>query len=85
MLKVMKKFLEDDQTQIDSDFIETQTIAAKPVAEVIPFSQSDMEPRPFGLCKGQFFVPDNFDAPLSNEISASFGGAISTHPTATTS
>ncbi|MBA2737932.1 MAG: type II toxin-antitoxin system Phd/YefM family antitoxin [Pyrinomonadaceae bacterium] len=30
------------------------------------------EPRPFGLSKGDFVVPDNFDAPLSEEILTSF-------------
>ncbi len=28
--------------------------------------------RPFGLSKGDFIVPDDFDAPLSEEILASF-------------
>ena len=29
-------------------------------------------PRPFGLAKGEFIVPDDFDAPLPEEILASF-------------
>lgn len=29
-------------------------------------------PRPFGLSKGDFVVPDDFDAPLPEEILASF-------------
>lgn len=28
--------------------------------------------RPFGLAKGQFVVPDDFDAPLPEEVLASF-------------
>ena len=28
--------------------------------------------RPFGLAKGEFVVPDDFDAPLPEEILASF-------------
>jgi hypothetical protein len=29
-------------------------------------------PRPYGLSKGDFVVPDDFDAPLPEEILASF-------------
>ena len=42
----------------------------RPVADVV----TPLEPladapklRPFGLCKGQFVVPDDFDAPLSED------------------
>ena len=28
--------------------------------------------RPFGLAKGEFIVPDDFDAPLPEEVLASF-------------
>ena len=28
--------------------------------------------RPYGLCAGQFVVPDDFDAPLPDEILAEF-------------
>lgn len=30
--------------------------------------------RPFGLCAGEFVVPDDFDAPLSDEILKAFEG-----------
>lgn len=30
--------------------------------------------RPFGLCAGAFIVPDDFDAPLPEEILSSFVG-----------
>jgi len=32
------------------------------------------EPRPFGLCKGEFHVPDDFDAPLPEHILDAFEG-----------
>ena len=31
--------------------------------------------RPFGLCKGKFVVPEDFDAPLPPEILSLFEGA----------
>ena len=30
------------------------------------------QPRPFGLCTGEFTVPDDFDEPLSEEILNAF-------------
>jgi hypothetical protein len=32
-------------------------------------------PRPFGLCAGVFEVPDDFDAPLPNEVLDAFEGS----------
>lgn len=47
----------------------------KPVAELRPvISESVRERRPFGLCAGEFTVPDDFDAPLPEEILADFEG-----------
>jgi antitoxin (DNA-binding transcriptional repressor) of toxin-antitoxin stability system len=36
----------------------------QPVAEVKPVPRVAQQPRPFGLCKGEFQVPDDFDYPL---------------------
>ena len=47
------------------------------VAEVRPASAGDTdvkEPRPFGLCAGEFTVPDDFDEPLPEEILREFEG-----------
>ncbi len=30
------------------------------------------QPRPFGLCKGEFRVPDDFDEPLPNAVIEDF-------------
>jgi hypothetical protein len=30
------------------------------------------EPRPFGLCAGEFEVPDDFDAPLPDDVLSTF-------------
>ncbi len=34
-----------------------------PIAVILPIQPSD-GPRPFGLCKGEFVVPDDFNDPL---------------------
>jgi antitoxin (DNA-binding transcriptional repressor) of toxin-antitoxin stability system len=41
----------------------------RPVAEIRPAAES---PRPYGLCAGEFVVPDDFDAPLPTEVLNSF-------------
>ena len=38
-----------------------------------PRTQLRTEPRPFGLAKGEFVVPDDFDDPLPEEILREFG------------
>ena len=48
--------------------------AGKPVAEVKPVRVSVKTLRPFGLCKGEFIVPDDFDAPLPEDILSAFEG-----------
>ncbi len=40
----------------------------KPIAELKPIINNKKPPRPFGLCKGEFTVPDDFDDPLPNDI-----------------
>jgi antitoxin (DNA-binding transcriptional repressor) of toxin-antitoxin stability system len=38
--------------------------ADKAVAELRPLSQASASSRPFGLCAGEFTVPDDFNEPL---------------------
>jgi antitoxin (DNA-binding transcriptional repressor) of toxin-antitoxin stability system len=45
-----------------------------PVAELRPLPATQPGPRPFGLCVGAFTVPDDFDAPLPDEILREFEG-----------
>lgn len=47
--------------------------ADKPVAELRPIASSQQS-RPFGLCAGEFTVPDDFDAPLPEDILSAFEG-----------
>jgi antitoxin (DNA-binding transcriptional repressor) of toxin-antitoxin stability system len=45
------------------------------LAEVRPLATAATQPRPFGLCAGQFTVPVDFDQPLSDEILKEFESA----------
>lgn len=48
--------------------------AGKPVAELKPVASTPAKLRPFGLCAGEFTVPDDFDAPLPEDIIKEFEG-----------
>ncbi|MFQ5627501.1 MAG: type II toxin-antitoxin system Phd/YefM family antitoxin [bacterium] len=49
--------------------------AGKPFAEIKPVnSNSKKSLRPFGLCAGEFVVPEDFDDPLPESIVAEFEG-----------
>jgi len=48
--------------------------AGKPIAEVKPVVPHVATLRPFGLCAGEFTVPDDFDAPLPEDILNAFEG-----------
>lgn len=45
------------------------------VAEIKPASALPCQPRPYGLCAGEFTVPGDFDQPLPNHILQDFEGA----------
>jgi antitoxin (DNA-binding transcriptional repressor) of toxin-antitoxin stability system len=47
-----------------------------PIAELRALPQPRKEPRPIGLLKGQFEVPDSFFEPLSDEELARFNGEL---------
>jgi len=48
--------------------------AGKPLAEIKPVGHATSKLRPFGLCEGEFTVPDDFDAPLPEDIIKEFEG-----------
>jgi prevent-host-death family protein len=48
--------------------------AGKPVAEIKPVASTPAKLRPFGLCAGEFTVPDDFDTPLPEDIIKEFEG-----------
>jgi antitoxin (DNA-binding transcriptional repressor) of toxin-antitoxin stability system len=45
-----------------------------PLAEIKPLPQFAGGERPYGLCAGEFTVPDDFDDPLPEEILKEFEG-----------
>lgn len=46
----------------------------QPVAELKPVAKSSGDSRPYGLCAGEFVVPDDFDAPLPEDVVRGFEG-----------
>ena len=46
----------------------------RPVAELRPVATQRSGRRPFGLCAGEFDVPDDFDTPLPEEVLRDFEG-----------
>ena len=50
----------------------------EPVAEIRPLPPTSQQPRPFGLLKGQFEVPDSFFEPLPEDVIAGFEGREAT-------
>jgi len=48
--------------------------AGKPLAEIRPSLSLPLALRPYGLCAGEFSVPDDFDEPLPEEILEEFEG-----------
>lgn len=45
---------------------------AQPVAEIKPISHPRRQPRPIGLCQGQFVLPTDFDRPLPDDVLRDF-------------
>ena len=58
------------RAQAGEIFVVTQ--AGKPVAEIRPATTANQYQRPFGLAAGQFTVPEDFDAPLPEQIIREF-------------
>lgn len=44
----------------------------KPIAELVPIRTKEQKKRPFGLCKGDFEVPESFFENLPDEILKTF-------------
>ena len=47
--------------------------AGKPMARLIPL-ETGLQPKKLGILKGQVKVPDDFNAPLDDEVLADFEG-----------
>jgi prevent-host-death family protein len=47
-----------------------------PVAEIHAVARPEDRPRPWGLAHGTFEVPDDFDAPLPDDVLDAFEGRV---------
>lgn len=63
----MQKALPDYLKLVEAGETLVITRADESVAQVNRVAPVAREPRPFGLCAGEFRVPDDFDAPLPAE------------------
>ncbi|HHC24332.1 MAG TPA: type II toxin-antitoxin system Phd/YefM family antitoxin [Desulfobacterales bacterium] len=61
-----------EHAEFGETFIVTRD--GRPIFELRHIGKKAAEPRPFGLCKGEFHVPDDFDAPLPEHILDAFEG-----------
>ncbi len=48
--------------------------SGKPLAEIKPVGHHASKVRPYGLCEGDFVVPEDFDSPLPDNIIREFEG-----------
>jgi antitoxin (DNA-binding transcriptional repressor) of toxin-antitoxin stability system len=55
-----------NQVEAGESFVIVQ--ADKTIAELKTITNTNKQLRPFALCGGEFTVPDDFDAPLPEEI-----------------
>lgn len=74
MLETYKATLRGDKIKWNGEIPDvTQAETEVEVFVTILAKDAEMQkPRPFGLGKGEFTVPEDFDAPLPEEILASF-------------
>ena len=76
-LKVLIEILLLKELGFDKETIGTLLLRSRVglrIAELRPITPSSKQLRPFGLCAGEFTVPDDFDAPLPEEILNAFEG-----------
>lgn len=68
------RFLEFQTTEKCDDWLGEEEAADKPMAEIKPVVSVSKPLRPFGLCAGEFIVPNGFDDPLPEHIIQEFEG-----------
>ncbi len=74
MLETYKATLRGDKIEWETDApkVLQKDKAVEVFVTILEEDSANKELRPFGLSKGDFVVPDDFDAPLSEEILTSF-------------
>lgn len=60
--------------QVENGVILLVVKAGKPIAEITPVDSAKTPLRPFGLCAGEFTVPDDFDESLPEDMIQAFEG-----------
>jgi antitoxin (DNA-binding transcriptional repressor) of toxin-antitoxin stability system len=74
-MNVTVEDIKRDPESIFHRVVEGETLVVteqdRPIAEIRPI-ESVRKPRPFGLAKGTFVVPDDFDAPLPEDVLKDF-------------
>ncbi len=61
-------------TAIASEAVLARFWNNSPFAEIKPPTPNEKSLRPFGLCAGEFVVPDDFDDPLPEDVLKDFEG-----------
>jgi hypothetical protein len=74
MLETYKAILHGDKIEWETDApkILSKEKSVEVFVTILEEEPKNAELRPFGLSKGDFVVPEDFDAPLPEEILASF-------------
>ncbi len=74
MLETYKATIHGDKIEWETDApkILTKENSVEVFVTILDEEQQKSDIRPFGLSKGDFVVPDDFDAALPEEILASF-------------
>jgi hypothetical protein len=70
--KVIVTFLNSEQSELSIS--SSQILTNEEIEQVLETYRQENKTRPFGLCKGEFIVPDNFNEPLPDEILELFEG-----------
>lgn len=78
MIRVSIEEIENDLSAYLQRVEEGETLIItrfdKAVAEIKPVKRESKSPRPFGLCAGEFNVPEVFNESLPEDVLAGFEG-----------
>lgn len=74
MLETYKATLRGNQLKWNGEVpdVVTRESEVEVIVTILEKESGSRRQRPFGLAKGEFVVPDDFDAPLPKEVLADF-------------
>lgn len=69
---------EGNKTAVQIDYAAWEELLTllEDIENDVESQSADLPPRPFGLCAGEFTVPDDFDYPLPEETLKEFEGKL---------